>query len=156
MPGSVERQNLGLTVWRNEHSTEVDAPGEAVWSVWTDVPGWPRFLGMRWARLEGDFAVGARGRIKPSHGPPSNFEIVALEPGRFYATRASMPGANLRFEHFVEPGAAGGTRVTERQTIDGPLSGVYGRLLGRQMVSELPGSLEKLADLARQAEPQSS
>jgi hypothetical protein len=143
-------------VWRNEHSAEVDASSEAVWGVWTDVPGWPRFLGMRWARLDGEFAVGGRGRIKPTHGPPSSFRIAAVEPGRYYATEASMPGASLRFEHLVAPIAAGGTRVVERQTIEGPLSRLYGWLLGRQMVSELPGSLEKLGNLAREREGQSS
>jgi hypothetical protein len=74
---------------------------------------------------------------------------VALEPGRFYATEASMPGARLRFEHEVASSGSGGSRVTERQSIDGPLSRLYGWLLGRQMASELPGSLEKLGELAR-------
>lgn len=141
-------------MWRNEHTTETPASCEAVWDVWTDVDGWPRFLSMRWADLDGEFAVHASGRIKPSSGPSSKFTIVALEPGRFYATQASMPGATLRFEHEVAPTPSGGTRVTERQTIDGPLSRIYGRLFGRQMVSELPGSLEKLGELAQEKQRQ--
>jgi hypothetical protein len=135
-------------MWRNEHSTETAASTEAAWDIWTDVPGWPRFLSMRWARLDGDFAVGAKGRIKPRAGPASNFTVAAVDPGRFYATKASMPGARLRFEHEIERTASGRTRLTERQTIDGALSRVYGWLLGRQMVAELPDSLEKLGRLA--------
>jgi Polyketide cyclase / dehydrase and lipid transport len=119
-----------------------------VWEVWTDVEGWPRFLDMKWAELDGDFAVGGGGRLKPGSGPASKFRIVALEPGRFYETESSMPGAKLRFEHLVEPTASGATKLTERKTIEGPLSGLYGLLFGRQMKSELPESLDKLGELA--------
>jgi hypothetical protein len=79
-----------------------------------------------------------------------------LEPGRAYATRASMPGVTLRFEHDVAPLASGGTRLSERQTIEGPLSRLYGWLFGRQMVSELPGSLEKLGELAQERDRRSA
>jgi uncharacterized protein YndB with AHSA1/START domain len=137
-------------MWRNEHSTETPASSEAVWDVWTDVSEWPSFLHMKWARLDGEFAAGRTGRLKPTTGPASKFTIVALDPGHRYVTEASMPGAKMRFEHEVASLASGGTRMTERQTIDGPLSGVYGLLLGRQMLSDLPPSLEKLGDLAQQ------
>ena len=136
-------------MWRNEHTTETDAPPEAVWDIWTDVSdGWPRFLTMDWARLEGDFAIGTEGRIKHHRGPQTNFKIVALEPGHFYATEAKMPGAHLRFEHTVENTASGGTRMTERQAIDGALTRLYGLVFGRQMIRELPDSLAKLGELA--------
>ena len=142
-------------MWRNEHSTEVPASSEAVWDLWTDVREWPRFLSMKWARLDEEIAFQASGRIKHSAVPSSKFTIVVLDPGRFYATEASMPGARLRFEHEVATTASGGARITERQTIDGPLGRLYGWLFGRQMVSDLPGSLEKLGDLAQERDRRS-
>ena len=67
-----------------------------------------------------------------------------------------MPGARLRFEHEVATTASGGARITERQTIDGPLGRLYGWLFGRrESVSDLPGSLEKLGDLAQERDRRS-
>ncbi len=81
-------------------------------------------------RFAGEPVEGARGWVRPASGPATTFEIVAMRHDRLLTTVSRMPGAALSFEHAVEP-TRGGSRMTVKISVDGPLSALWGSVLRR-------------------------
>lgn len=83
-------------------SVEVEAPPSVVWDVLVDVEAWLRWgPSVRSATVDGGaLALGARGRVRPTVGPPLPFEITAFEPGHRWAWKVGGVDAT---DHRVEP-----------------------------------------------------
>ena len=113
---------------------------------------WPEWdEAVAWARLDGPFAVGSTGALKPKRGPKVSFVIEILDPGTEFTDVSSVPGAKLRIRHLVS--AAGGrTRIDIEVSIDGPLSWLWRRALGKGIATSTPEGLAKLVALA-EADP---
>jgi len=70
-------------MWTFECSAETDASRGAVWALWSDPTGWPKFdpnIPIPSASIDGPFAAGTTGKLKPKGGPTSSFTIDAAEP----------------------------------------------------------------------------
>lgn len=119
-----------------EASIRVDAPPEAVWAGWLDIearPLWhPR---IEWARLVGPAKLGARGAWKPAGARPVSVVVTEFEAPRRLVLRGTHgpPVARGHYEHDVEPLAEGGSRVTHRMSLTGPLARPIRRVLGRPL-----------------------
>lgn len=132
------------------HTLETTATPEQIWVLWVDVPGYGRWDdSIEWARLASGFQVGATGELQPREGRRTAFTIVALEEGRSFSCLASLPFAQLRFTHSMEPTEMG-TRLTHGIELSGALAWVWGRVLGPVCRSNLPIAMRKLARLAEQ------
>ncbi len=121
------RRPLGETTRR------LDAPPERVWALWSDVerrPAW--HPGLSWARLDGPLATGAAGAWKPERARPVRVRVAALEPGRRLLLEGTHGPAVARghYEHLVVPAPGGGSTVTHRMWLTGPLAHPIGRLFG--------------------------
>jgi hypothetical protein len=128
---------------------ETDAGPEAIWNLWSDVSSWSRWDDdIQWATLQGPFAEGARGRLKPRGVPAAGFTLVSVVPGRAYTVEQRLPLARLRFHHQLEESGGGLTRFTHRVTIDGPLAGVYAAFFGQRMKTNFAKIMRHLADEA--------
>ena len=124
------------------HTVRVGAPPEAVWALWTDVAGWPRWdTELDSASLDGPFAAGARGRLVPKRGPSARFTVTELDPGRSYTFETALPMARLRVRRFWTE-AAGGPEITHAVSFHGPLGGVFARRLGPAFRRALPPVME--------------
>ena len=128
---------------------DVEAPPEAVWALWTDVEARPRWHPrLEWARLEGVPAVGTRGAWKPAGTRPVSVVITELVPQRRLVLRGTHgpPIARGHYEHELQPLGGGGSRVTHRMRLTGPLARPIGRLLGRALGAfATPAALSVLA-----------
>jgi hypothetical protein len=135
--------------WQCEHSAESEAQPEAIWERYKDVDNWSEWStkGVEHSTLEGEFEVGSKGTSKAPHLPKGNFELIEVEPERKFASKATMPGATLLFEHELEPSGEG-TRITHRATLEGPLTFLWSPVVGRIISRGLPPGVEKLAELA--------
>jgi Polyketide cyclase / dehydrase and lipid transport len=135
--------------WQTEHSADSKAPPEAVWERYTDVDNWSDWSkkGVEKSSLEGHFEVGSKGMSKAPHLPKGKFELIVVEPDRKFVSKAKLPGATLYFEHIVEP-ADGGSRITHRAILDGPLSAVWSPAISRIIERGMPDSVERLAEVA--------
>lgn len=148
-------------MWRFEHTVETGAPREAVWRLWEDVPGWKeRDEGLDWARLDGPFATGTRGVLKPRGvvgaihvrlAPP--FELEEVVPHESFTLAQRIPLGRMRTHHQLEETDAGLRRVTQRVEISGPLAPLFARLIGRSLAGGLPRSMRRLANIAEGAAP---
>jgi hypothetical protein len=123
-----------------------------IFELYKDVSNWRRWdPEVKSSELEGNFEIGAYGRLKPRKGPDAEIKIVALEENRSFTVQSSLPLCVLTFEHELRPSGEL-TRVIHRVHFDGPLSFLFYKLLGRQFRKGIPAALR---GLKRMAETQS-
>ena len=75
--------------------------------------------------------------------------MVEFEDGRLFTDEARLPGARMGHRHLVEPTAAGGARLTNTIYIDGPLAGLWRRVLGPAAAHALPDAQRAIVELPR-------
>jgi hypothetical protein len=135
--------------WSCEHSAESAASKEAVWRRYADVTQWRDWSpAIEWARLDGPFQVGAKGKSKARGAPVGRFRLVRVEPNAVFASTTWLPGARWLFEHFIEPTDTG-LRITHRATLSGPLSPLYTRRIRSLTEHSLPAGVDRLAKTTR-------
>jgi hypothetical protein len=140
-------------MWTTDATAETTASPAEVWQRYVQVARWNEWdHGIETSALDGPFAVGTRGRLKPVGAPTSAFVLTRVEPNRAFADRTVLPHprlplATLAFEHELVP-TGNRTRITHRVKIAGPLGPLFARLIGRKIASELPTAVRKLATIA--------
>ena len=129
------------------------APASAFFARWADMATWPEWnTDTAWVRLDGEFAEGATGVLKPRGGPKVRFTVERLDDHHFVDV-SRMPGGRITFAHHIEETEAG-TRIDVTVDIDGPLGFVWRRILGNDFRTALQPDLDRLvataeADVAR-------
>lgn len=143
-------------MWTTEAAAESRATPEQIWQHYVDVSNWTRWdHAIERSTLDGPFAVGTRGMLKPKGAPASVFETTWVESGRGFGDRTVMPHprlplAAIEFDHRLTPMAVG-TRITHTVRIHGFLGPVVARLLGSRLATELLVAVQTLAILADDA-----
>ncbi|MBL0313612.1 MAG: SRPBCC family protein [Holophagaceae bacterium] len=131
-----------------QHTLETTALPGNIWTLWMDVPGYKDWdEGIEWAKLGGEFKVGASGELKPTGGRVAVFTITEMVEGHSFSDSTPLPFAQLRFHHALEPTAMG-TRLTHRIEVEGPLAWIWAQVLRPAFRANLPASMRKLARLA--------
>jgi hypothetical protein len=127
------------------------APASAFFDRWADMASWPQWsFDLDWVRLDGPFATGSTGRLKPKGGPAVRFVIERLVPGREFVDVSRLLGARLVFDHQVAPTADGGCTVEIVVTITGPLRRLWTAILGKGVVESTQPDLDRLVATAEQ------
>src|SRR3989442_1762996 len=108
-----------------EASGMANASAEAVWAVWTDVAGWSADDHIEFARIDGEFRVGAVITSKAKGFPSSTLTGTRADHPSLWVDESRFPGMHMTFNHIVEPGDSG-TRLTERVRVSGPLGHALG------------------------------
>jgi hypothetical protein len=133
------------------------APPAAFFERWADMTTWPEWnLDVEWVRLDGSFAQGVTGTLKPKGGPKVPFVVESLIQDKEFVDVSRLPGARLTFAHHVTETAGGGCAVHVRISMSGPLSWLWSRILGNGLRSSVQPDLERLARLAEAAHSQSA
>lgn len=134
-------------MYEYEHTVETDAAPGAVWAVYTDVAGWPRWdEGLVSMVLDGPFASGTPATMTLEGMPPISSVLAEVEPERCFVDLSSVPefGIEVRFEHHLAPRPGGGTTLTNRVIVTGPGAGKAGPMI----TGDVPETMRRLADLA--------
>jgi len=139
-----------MSRWETASSLEAEVAPAVVWErAYRDADAWPRWNAeLRSARLDGPLALGAEARIVFRTGLRLRFGVVEFEDGRLFTDEARLPGARMGHRHLVEPTGAG-ARLTNTIYIDGPLAGLWRRILGPAAARTLPEAQQAVIDLAR-------
>jgi uncharacterized protein YndB with AHSA1/START domain len=134
----------------NQRSVETSASPAAVWKVWSDTTTWPQWNpDVRSMTLTGPFAAGTTGTMKTKQGT-RQVQLAEVVPGRSFLLETTViPLTRFAFECQVVAGPAGKTTISQAIRVGGPLGGVVGGMMGRQIANTFPALLQ---GLARQAE----
>jgi hypothetical protein len=135
-------------MWSGQHSLVSFASTEAVWALWSNVPGWKHWdKTVEASSLQGGFAVGSTILIKPVGGPSLASTIVQCQPLQGFTNEAKLPFGRIVFAHELRE-AADEVTITHRVSITGLLTPLYARLIGKPTLAQLPAILEQLGELA--------
>lgn len=137
--------------WTYHVNVETEASPEQVWAMWQDVASWPSWDSeLKWARLDGDFVAGTRGRMQPSGGPEVAFTLSRVELNRGFSDVARLPLARIVFDHdYISPEKKGGcAEICHSVTITGWLAPLFGRVIGGSVKKHLRGAMEALSQRA--------
>src|SRR3954471_1527908 len=136
-------------MWSVEHTAHSSASREAVWALWSDTAQWPRWNPtIADVSLYGPFAEGTTGTLKPTQGPKAKMVLRDVHPAAGFTDVARLPGAQMRVEHEVADAPDGGSRVTERAVLHGPLARLWSLLLGRQLRRDMAAGAQATARTA--------
>jgi hypothetical protein len=136
--------------WETTATLDTDAAPSAIWErAYVDAAAWPRWnRELKRAVLDRPLAEGAEAKIAFRTGLRLRFRVVEFEDGRLFTDEARLPGARMGHRHLVEP-TAGGNRLTNTIYIEGPLAGLWRRILGPAAARSLPEAQQAIAALAR-------
>ncbi len=139
-------------MWSVENTAPSDTGLGALWRLLSDPNRWAEWNPtIVEAVIEGAFADGTAIRLKTHRGRESTVTLRDVRPEQGFTTVSGLPGAELRIEHELSPTPDGGSLTTERAVLRGPLSRLWGLLLGRQFREDMTA-----ATTAAAAYPQSS
>ena len=125
------------------------APPAAFFARWADMTTWPQWNSdTDWVRLDGPFATGSTGRLKPKGGPSVRFVLTSVVPDREFVDTSLLVGARLIFRHTVQAHDDGGCTVTVDVSLTGPLARVWNLALGKGFRASAQPDLDRLGAAA--------
>jgi hypothetical protein len=138
-----------LGVWSVESAADTGAPCAPLWELLADPTGWTRWNPtVESVEFDGPLAEGVNGVFKPRRGPRAKVVVRDVRVGRGFTTISQLPGAELRVVHELVDLPTGGSRVIERSVLQGPLSHVWGLILGRQLGLDMRDAVQGLVRVA--------
>jgi hypothetical protein len=134
-----------------EGSSRSTASVEDVWSVWTDPAGW---LGgpVEAAELHGTFETGNTYTTKLRGFAKATATITRVDAPDLWISVVRATGLSITVEHAIEP-FDGGTLLTERWTLSGPLAMPARLLRGSRIQSVQRDATAHLARVAAEGVP---
>lgn len=139
-----------MSRWETTSTLEADVEPAAVWNLaYANADAWPQWNAeLKRASLDGPLRDNAQARIVFRTGLRLRFRVVEFEDGRLFTDEARLPGARMGHRHLVEPVPEGGSRLINTIYIEGPLAGLWRRILGPAATRTLPRAQKAAADLA--------
>jgi hypothetical protein len=138
-------------MWHVTATAESSATPAQLWARYADVPNWTDWdEGLEHVSLDGPFAVGVSGRLKPAGAPTSfPFTLTRVDVERGFSDvtpipHRALPLVRLVFDHELTPTATG-TRITHRVAFRGPLGWLFRLVAGKGFHKDVPDAVNSLA-----------
>lgn len=138
-----------------ERSVNSTASPQAVWKVWSDTSRWPEWNpDVQSMVLTGPFAAGTTGSMKTKQGTRA-IQLTEVVPGRSFSLATTViPLTRFTFDCRVAAGPDG-TRISQAIRVGGPLGGLLGGMMSKQIADTFPALLQGLAKRAEAGERRS-
>jgi hypothetical protein len=121
---------------------------DKVWQTLIDVQNWHKWdTEIIDAKLDGEFAVGTKGIMKPKTGPKLKFYISEIIPNQSYTFNTIMPVGELVIKRSLKSESEQ-IYFTDDIAFTGFLKLVFGIMLGGQFRKVLPDVMNKFKQLA--------
>jgi hypothetical protein len=136
----------------NERSVETTASPQAAWKIWSDTSTWQEWNpDVQSMTLAGPFAAGTTGTMKTKQGTRA-IQLTEVVPGRSFRLETTViPLTRFAFECKVSTGS-GKTTLSQAIVVGGPLGGLVGGMMGKQIADTFPALLRGLARKAEGSE----
>lgn len=136
------------TNYHFSHTDSTTASNDNIWQIWIDVPNWKQWdKGLKEATLNGEFAVGTKGKLVPDKGPKSKFVITEIIPNTSYTFKTKIPFGWLSIKRTLEV-KQGITYFTHEVEFTGLLKKVLGKKLGKNYRAMLPNVMAEIKKIA--------
>ena len=137
----------------NERSVETTASPQTVWKVWSDTSTWQAWNpDVQSMTLNGPFGAGTTGTMKTKQGTRA-IQLTEVVPGRSFRLETTViPLTRFAFVCQVSPGSTGKTTLSQAIVVGGPLGGLVGGMMGKQIADTFPALLQGLARKAEASE----
>ena len=137
----------------NERSVETSASPATVWRIWSNPSTWQEWNpDVQSMTLNGPFAAGTSGTMKTKQGT-RQVQLTEVAPGQSFRLETTViPLTRFAFECQVAGGPAGKTTITQAIRVGGPLGGLVGGMMGKQIADTFPVLLQGLARKAEATE----
>lgn len=136
------------TNYHFRHTASTTASADKIWNVWTDVSNWKQWdKGLKEAILDGEFVVGAKGKLIPDKGPKSKFIISEVVSNQSYTFKTSIPFGWLIIKRSLEV-KNGVTYFTHDVQFTGILKKILGKKLGENYKAMLPDVMNEIKIIA--------
>jgi hypothetical protein len=133
-----------------EATQQTNASPKQIFEIWSDINNWSQFdESVEWAQLHEEFKAGSHFILKPKGGPKVTATIVSAEHNREFTNTSRMPGAVLKFAHNIIK-KNGHVYVQVTISIEGPLSWLWAKILGKDQKRALEKSILNLVRLAEE------
>jgi hypothetical protein len=130
------------------NSVQISASTSTIFELYSGVSEWPTWdPEVERASISGAFAAGTVGALKPKGGPESKMELIEVTAGKSFAVRCKLPLCEMTFGHELTR-TASLTTATHHVLFTGPLSAVFGFLIGRGIKKTLPATMNGLKHAA--------
>ena len=131
-----------------KHTVKTKASARAVWQIWEDVSNWNTWdNGLEFSKIDGPFAEGTMGTLKPKGGSIVKTKLTCVEPLKRFVDEAKLPLARIIVTLFLEESGKD-TYVTHQIEMKGPLAFLFAFLIGRNMKKNLPHEMLALVKKA--------
>jgi hypothetical protein len=129
-----------------EHSIECQVERDFAWKFWTNVDNWAVVdPAVEWAKLEGPFIAGTMGRTKPRGADPNEWKLAEVEEGNRAVIEIAAPGATVKFHWGFVDIIGGGTRMTQKVTLEGERAAEYEEGM-KGLENGIPSGMERLVE----------
>jgi Polyketide cyclase / dehydrase and lipid transport len=134
--------------WQTTASATTTAGPEQIWALWSNVSSWNRWdHEVVSSTLNGAFAQGTTGTLKPRGGPTTRFVMTDVQPMVSFSDRSRLPLATLDFHHTLST-TGDVTTIKHSVVMTGPLTPLFCRIIGTKIAKGLPIAVSALAALA--------
>jgi hypothetical protein len=139
-----------------EHRILTKASPSTIYAIYTDVAAWPTWdPDTAEASLNGPFAVGAQGKLKPTKGNTVPMLLTDVQLHKLFTVESKIPGFKMVFEHELKLRGEQ-TEIVHRITLSGFLKFLIGKMLVKQINAGMPTTLLNLKALAEKNESRHS
>jgi hypothetical protein len=131
-----------------KHTIETTASPAAIWQIWQDVEKWNTWdHGIEYSSIDGPFALGTTGILKPKGGPLVRTKLTNVEPLESFIDESKLFLCTIVVAHYLTQ-SNGKTLVTHQIEMNGPLSFFFAYMIGRKMKKNLPTEMQAMVEQA--------
>lgn len=127
-----------------EQSISIHSNPSEIYSVYENVSDWPTWdPETESASLDGEFIVGATGKIKPKGAPESIIKLIEVTRNHSFSVECNLPLCKMKFVHELNK-TDKTTEVINKIIFTGILAPIFGRLIGKGINKSVTHSLTGL------------
>jgi hypothetical protein len=130
-------------MWQHRFEKSTQLKPNQIWPILADVANWAKVdHNIDFIKVEGTPRAGTKFVLKPKGGPKLKFTIGDFVPPTTYSDICKMPFATMKTLHTLIPGEK--TTIRVDILISGPLSRLWGLVVGRKHAEGLPEQTERI------------
>lgn len=129
----------------------INASMERVFSLYADIASWKSWdPEVAEVNLTHGLTQGSTGYLRPKKGPGQKITISEVKEGQSFTASCRLPLCQISFVHELSVQDLM-TVATHSVSFSGPLSGIFGKLIGGQIKKTLPATMRGLKQAAERA-----